>query len=179
MYSDQAGKSGFADEVVHKYILEKAGIDAVRRLSAEHNNHSSVRKKRRSNGKDLVEKLVEGNAAGRKFIFKQARKQAEKESGGNYPAPLKISESVECGFLHGFEKGLIREAELFGQLAVTPESRALVQLFFDVNRAKKNPLADEVRSVSRMAVIGAGRSEEHTSELQSRGHLVCRLLLEK
>src|SRR5690625_7487609 len=24
-----------------------------------------------------------------------------------------------------------------------------------------------------------GRSEEHTSELQSRGHLVCRLLLEK
>src|SRR5690625_6405480 len=26
---------------------------------------------------------------------------------------------------------------------------------------------------------GADRSEEHTSELQSRGHLVCRLLLEK
>src|SRR5690625_171730 len=26
---------------------------------------------------------------------------------------------------------------------------------------------------------GQGRSEEHTSELQSRGHLVCRLLLEK
>src|SRR5690625_5912818 len=27
--------------------------------------------------------------------------------------------------------------------------------------------------------IIAARSEEHTSELQSRGHLVCRLLLEK
>src|SRR5439155_23571920 len=26
---------------------------------------------------------------------------------------------------------------------------------------------------------GLARSEEHTSELQSRGHLVCRLLLEK
>src|SRR5690625_5332697 len=26
---------------------------------------------------------------------------------------------------------------------------------------------------------GQSRSEEHTSELQSRGHLVCRLLLEK
>src|SRR5439155_22628471 len=26
---------------------------------------------------------------------------------------------------------------------------------------------------------GTARSEEHTSELQSRGHLVCRLLLEK
>src|SRR2546429_6376000 len=28
-------------------------------------------------------------------------------------------------------------------------------------------------------VSGCGRSEEHTSELQSRLHLVCRLLLEK
>src|SRR5690625_1000322 len=27
--------------------------------------------------------------------------------------------------------------------------------------------------------LSPGRSEEHTSELQSRGHLVCRLLLEK
>src|SRR5258708_23602122 len=30
-----------------------------------------------------------------------------------------------------------------------------------------------------MAVINAERSEEHTSELQSPDHLVCRLLLEK
>src|SRR5690625_5482438 len=29
------------------------------------------------------------------------------------------------------------------------------------------------------AIFGKVRSEEHTSELQSRGHLVCRLLLEK
>src|SRR5690625_6897277 len=29
------------------------------------------------------------------------------------------------------------------------------------------------------ATARRGRSEEHTSELQSRGHLVCRLLLEK
>src|SRR5690625_6967909 len=28
-------------------------------------------------------------------------------------------------------------------------------------------------------ISGTARSEEHTSELQSRGHLVCRLLLEK
>src|SRR5690625_6631634 len=32
---------------------------------------------------------------------------------------------------------------------------------------------------SPKAVKDQSRSEEHTSELQSRGHLVCRLLLEK
>src|SRR5207253_10669090 len=33
--------------------------------------------------------------------------------------------------------------------------------------------------ISCGAAVAAARSEEHTSELQSRGHLVCRLLLEK
>src|SRR5690625_6981397 len=34
-------------------------------------------------------------------------------------------------------------------------------------------------SLDRLAQSAKERSEEHTSELQSRGHLVCRLLLEK
>src|SRR3712207_8090530 len=34
-------------------------------------------------------------------------------------------------------------------------------------------------SVDVEALVGAVRSEEHTSELQSRQYLVCRLLLEK
>src|SRR5690625_6019402 len=38
--------------------------------------------------------------------------------------------------------------------------------------------AERLRALVEDAVQ-QGRSEEHTSELQSRGHLVCRLLLEK
>src|SRR5690625_6599501 len=38
-----------------------------------------------------------------------------------------------------------------------------------------NPL-DIILQMRRYEIL---RSEEHTSELQSRGHLVCRLLLEK
>src|SRR2546422_5757870 len=34
-------------------------------------------------------------------------------------------------------------------------------------------------TMALVAFLGAARSEEHTSELQSRLHLVCRLLLEK
>src|SRR5690625_3729492 len=36
-----------------------------------------------------------------------------------------------------------------------------------------------LRGIIRAVQDRARRSEEHTSELQSRGHLVCRLLLEK
>src|SRR3712207_7128609 len=38
---------------------------------------------------------------------------------------------------------------------------------------------DAVAAEARRVVEGEARSEEHTSELQSRQYLVCRLLLEK
>src|SRR5690625_6046303 len=44
-----------------------------------------------------------------------------------------------------------------------------------VTTAQKNKLA----VIKRFIAAAPFRSEEHTSELQSRGHLVCRLLLEK
>src|SRR5207253_9951239 len=40
-------------------------------------------------------------------------------------------------------------------------------------------LARQVKKAMRKLGFKNARSEEHTSELQSRGHLVCRLLLEK
>src|SRR5690625_5802246 len=45
----------------------------------------------------------------------------------------------------------------------------------------QNPadLTKNIRSLAALYVASGIRSEEHTSELQSRGHLVCRLLLEK
>src|SRR5690625_6841829 len=39
--------------------------------------------------------------------------------------------------------------------------------------------ADQAKEQLRWLIKTDHRSEEHTSELQSRGHLVCRLLLEK
>src|SRR5439155_23281219 len=54
---------------------------------------------------------------------------------------------------------------------------------FDSGRAVRSPASGEslARQEARheLAEPGVERSEEHTSELQSRGHLVCRLLLEK
>src|SRR2546421_5004715 len=45
--------------------------------------------------------------------------------------------------------------------------------------SRPNPHHHQVRSAHRSTCARAGRSEEHTSELQSRSDLVCRLLLEK
>src|SRR2546422_11707508 len=45
--------------------------------------------------------------------------------------------------------------------------------------AARNLVRDWQPHGRRVAALVAARSEEHTSELQSRLHLVCRLLLEK
>src|SRR3712207_9547629 len=51
-----------------------------------------------------------------------------------------------------------------------------------VNRFPNSPYARDARlkmDLARDHLAGKERSEEHTSELQSRQYLVCRLLLEK
>src|SRR5690625_7235733 len=66
-----------------------------------------------------------------------------------------------------------------------PETGDFVGLINDISVACKK-IAALVDKGALINVLGSadsdnvqGRSEEHTSELQSRGHLVCRLLLEK
>src|SRR5439155_3039597 len=54
----------------------------------------------------------------------------------------------------------------------------IATVMFPVNPLAVLPLASWAVT-STAGVIANTRSEEHTSELQSRGHLVCRLLLEK
>src|SRR3712207_8996566 len=46
-------------------------------------------------------------------------------------------------------------------------------------RGGKGAMPDDESQVEEDVGEGEGRSEEHTSELQSRQYLVCRLLLEK
>src|SRR5690625_6777780 len=52
---------------------------------------------------------------------------------------------------------------------------ALKDKYRGLQRIGTNPAA----TAQAQAAANSARSEEHTSELQSRGHLVCRLLLEK
>src|SRR5207249_3508414 len=103
--------------------------------------------------------LLDGNPLGRRLVFRGARKQVLKQTKGNYPAPLAALEAVEYGFGHGLARGLKREAQLFGQLAVSDVSRKLVQIFFATTQLKKDfgianaPSPTEVR---RLGIVGSG-----------------------
>src|SRR5438105_6975249 len=95
-----------------------------------------------------------------------------------------------------------RPEQTTGELKVDPASLYQEEIFTDrrvgtirrLTPIKKDGARDTARAVLYVGEtqvltpagalpigfeIGAGRSEEHTSELQSRVDLVCRLLLEK
>src|SRR2546422_1013963 len=79
--------------------------------------------------------------------------------------------------------GVLEKAEALGEHALSGavvNPRAFRELFPDLKDADFPFRATVVKeAVYLLTAAGKWRSEEHTSELQSRLHLVCRLLLEK
>src|SRR5690625_6341810 len=68
-------------------------------------------------------------------------------------------------------------ARVPSRLFLWPSTPALVGLKYRPNNYCG--CVSQIPSDAPSKTVSALRSEEHTSELQSRGHLVCRLLLEK
>src|SRR3989475_13232757 len=76
-----------------------------------------------------------------------------------FRSPLAALEAVAYGLAHGLAQGLKREAQLFGQLAVTDVSRKLVQIFFATSQLKKDfgvPNPPPPAEVRRLGVVGSG-----------------------
>src|SRR5690625_6386480 len=69
---------------------------------------------------------------------------------------------------------------LFGESPAVQVAGAKSVVKIDLDTLKRvESLLGEHQIPTTGAYFEQNRSEEHTSELQSRGHLVCRLLLEK
>ncbi|WP_391089541.1 fatty acid oxidation complex subunit alpha FadJ [Vibrio sp. NH-UV-68] len=144
----KAKKLGVADAVVPQTVL----LDVAKSF-VEKNAHSNKAKPKAS----TKEKLMANTGLGRKVIFEQAAKKTRQKTRGNYPAADAILDVIRFGLEKGFEKGLQKEAERFGELVMTPESKALRSIFFATTEMKKDNGSDaEPRTIARAAVLGGG-----------------------
>src|SRR5205814_10150291 len=104
------------------------------------------------------------------FVFISHRPTSEFYTLSLHDA-LPICEIAHIGeFLHAVAMVELEESQLAHGAIRTPALRQIVHKPLAVRAYR----AHAVRARSRLV-----RSEEHTSELQSLRHLVCRLLLEK
>lgn len=148
VYPRQAKKMGLVDEVVDRYMLLGAAKKAALELAEE----PLERKKKQP----LLAGLLESTPFSRKLVYKKARQKVERMTWGNYPAPFGIIDCVEAGLERGFAEGEKMEERTFGKLALTPQSRELIQIFFSMTALKKNPLVDRARPVRKIGIVGAG-----------------------
>ncbi len=148
VYPHQAKKMGLVDLMIHPYGL----LDAAKKSALDLLSNPMKRKKKAP----LYLKAIEEIPPARKFVFKKARERVEKQTRGNYPAPLKIIDCVESGFENGMKIGMENEAKAFEELARSSETQELIQLFFNMNSRKKNPLQEKARLIKKISVLGAG-----------------------
>jgi 3-hydroxyacyl-CoA dehydrogenase/enoyl-CoA hydratase/3-hydroxybutyryl-CoA epimerase len=150
--SAKAFRLGIVDELVPQSLLRDITLQAARRLAGGWR----PRRKRPGGFKGF---LLDGNPLGRRLVYRIAAKSVAQKTGGNYPAPLAALEAVRTGLEKGMKQGFKREAQLFGQLAVTDVSRKLVQIFFATTELKKDrgaPNAPPPLAVQRLGIVGSG-----------------------
>lgn len=151
----KAWQIGLVHELVHPAILLDVAMRRARQLA--HGDRSAVRERHHG----IAESLLEENAVGRAIVFRKARESVMKKTRGHYPAPLAALDVIEKGYQDTFAAGLLEEARRFGQLAVSPECRQLVYLFFATTALKKDtglpPGTPAIpRPVHKLGVLGAG-----------------------
>jgi 3-hydroxyacyl-CoA dehydrogenase / enoyl-CoA hydratase / 3-hydroxybutyryl-CoA epimerase len=154
--SERASKAlrlGLVDEVVPQSILRQVAIAAADRLARE-----GLPQRARSGG--LTGFVLDRTPAGRSLVYRGARKQVLKKTGGHYPAPLAALEAVRVGLEQGVTAGLAEEHRAFGELAVGDVSRKLVQIFFATTALKKDdgvPSGTATpRQIRRLGIVGSG-----------------------
>ena len=154
--SERAAKAlrlGLVDEVVPRSILLRTALAAVHRFVRDG-------MPRRNGRGGLPGFFLDRTPAGRRLVYRGARAQLLKRTGGHYPAPLAALEAVRVGMEHGVTAGLAEEHHAFGHLAVGEVSRKLVQIFFATTALKKDdgipPGSATPRQIRRLGVVGAG-----------------------
>ena len=147
----KALKLGLVDQLVaRENLLETAVKRAI--LLVEKNRWRSVKNTRLSKLDRLLPLPIV-----RSLLLKKTREQVLRKTRGKYPAPLSILKCVEAGLNEGIDRGLAKEAELFGKLVVSPESKNLVWIFHASRELKKLPQGmPSPTEVKKLAVIGAG-----------------------
>jgi len=108
---------------------------------------------------ESMKELATENFVTRKIIFQKVREQVLKKTNGFYQAPLKILDVMDSGMMKGRTSYLASEAQAFGELAISEQSKNLQHIYFMSEAVKKynGPKSTKPLPVlTRGAALGAG-----------------------
>jgi 3-hydroxyacyl-CoA dehydrogenase/enoyl-CoA hydratase/3-hydroxybutyryl-CoA epimerase len=144
--AQQALKAGLVNEVV---AADSLYVRAEQLATGKH--------KPKKKPLPIVDRLLSNNPIGRAVVLRNATKATQAQTKGFYPAPMKALDITVHGMGRSRTPGLAVEAQALGELIVTPESKALVHLFYLTEAAKSiGKGARKQIEGAHALVVGAG-----------------------
>jgi 3-hydroxyacyl-CoA dehydrogenase/enoyl-CoA hydratase/3-hydroxybutyryl-CoA epimerase len=145
--ADKAKRLGLVTEVYPKENL----LSMAPKFFTKKEAHHSL--------KDSMKELATENFVTRKIIFQKVRESVLKKTNGFYQAPLKILDVMDSGMMKGRTSYLAGEAQAFGELAISEQSKNLQHIYFMSEAIKKynGPKSTKkLPELNRGAALGAG-----------------------
>jgi len=141
---------GLVDAVVPAELFR----DKVEAFVRDRLDGAPVRSPKRS----LVTRVLDGTPPGRALVLRQAKKRVLAQTGGHYPAPLRILE-VAAASKGSVDASLAREAEAAGELIAGTVSKNLIHVFHMREAARKGPgsgVGQRSSRIEHLGILGAG-----------------------
>ncbi len=165
-----ATATGLVDERVAGEILDRRGRDLAAALARR-----EIPRRPAPSRLTRLRLAAENSMPGRKAILLMAGRQVAKETGGHYPAPLVILETLDRVLDVPLPQALDIEAQAVGRLIATEVSKNLIHVFFLMESARKKAPAAPPRPVARVGVLGAGVMGGGIAQLLARDGIQVRL----
>jgi len=156
--ASKAKALGVVDEVVPQPLLLEVACAHARKLADKPKKPTTFLDRLKK--KDPKAIALEENPLGRRVLFGQARKIAQKKTKGHYPAAFAVIDVLETLGARGFTAAADVEARAFGELVVSETAKQLMGIFFATQELKKDPgVANanvKAREVKKVGMLGAG-----------------------
>ena len=149
----KARRIGFAAEVFPADLFQEKVADFALRTRSLPAGSSLPRR-------NLVTRMLDDTGPGRRIVLAAARKRVKAQTGGHYPAPLRILDILRLHLGGSVDESLAAEARAAAELVVGPVCKNLIHVFHMREASRKGfGVADpstQPRPVDDMAVLGAG-----------------------
>ena len=157
----KAKSLGVVDDVVPASILvEVAAAFALSLAEKGEPFTKRAPRKAASLQESLMRAALEKNPIGRRLLFRKAREELAKKTGGHYPAPERIVDVLQTWADKGFAASRDVEVRAFGELVTSSVAQRLIEIFFATTAMKKDSGVDDpavkARTIEKVAMLGAG-----------------------
>jgi 3-hydroxyacyl-CoA dehydrogenase/enoyl-CoA hydratase/3-hydroxybutyryl-CoA epimerase len=103
----------------------------------------------------VADRFLDGTSLGRRLVLASAHKRVVAQTGGHYPAPLRILQVVRQSYGRPLSAALELESQAGGELIASEVSKNLLHLFTLREESRKENTT-ECEPVEHLGVLGAG-----------------------